>query len=99
MTKAVPLLNERFVLAEDAFAEIRIWQVPRAVAGSSHDLKYSLALVAAGKCVLRYDNEAGKGDHRHMADGREAPYAFQAAEKLIADLWTEVNEWLARNRS
>lgn len=27
--------------------------------------KYSLARVADGACVLRYDNEAGKGDHRH----------------------------------
>jgi len=96
---ATLLLRERVVLAEDVFAEIRIWQVPRAVRGSSHDLKYTLALVAAGRCVLRYDNEAGKGDHRHMEDGREVTYAFRDAEGLIADFWMEVDEWLARNRS
>jgi Family of unknown function (DUF6516) len=27
--------------------------------------KYRLALVADGICVLRYDNETGKNDHRH----------------------------------
>jgi hypothetical protein len=32
----------------------------------AHELWYRLALVVGGKCVLRYDNEAGKGDHRHV---------------------------------
>ena len=93
------LLHERVVLAEDVFAEIRIWQVPRVLPGSSHDLKYSLALVAANECVLRYENEAGKGDHRHTEVGDEAAYAFRDADTLIADFWMDVNEWLARNRS
>lgn len=97
--KAVLLLHERIVLAGDVFAEIRIWQVPRAVRGSSHDLKYSLALVATGECVLRYDNEAGKGDHRHTEGGGEAAYTFRDADTLIADFWTEVDQWLAANRS
>jgi hypothetical protein len=86
------------VLAQDVFAEIRIWQVPQPVRGSQHDLKYSLALVARRHCVLRYDNEAGKGDNRHTEDGRETGYAFRDAEGLIADFWVEVDEWLARNR-
>jgi Family of unknown function (DUF6516) len=73
VSKAILLLRERVVLAEDVFAEIRILRVPRAVAGSPHDLKYSLALVAAGQCVLRYDNEAGKGDHRHMGTEAKPP--------------------------
>ena len=86
------------MLAEDVFAEIRIWRVPRKVPGSAHDLKYSLALVAARRCVLRYDNEAGKGDHRHGEEGRQTPYAFSDAETLIADFWKEVDGWLAGNR-
>jgi hypothetical protein len=99
VTTAILLLHERVVLAEDVFAEIRIWRVPRLVAGSIHDLKYSLALIAARRCVLRYDNEAGKGDHRHTADGREIAYAFENADTLIADFWAEVDRWLARSRS
>ena len=99
VSKAIPLLHERVVLARDVFAEIRIWRVPRSVLGSTHDLKYSLALVAARTCVLRYDNESGKGDHRHMEDGSEAAYAFRNADTLIADFWTEVDEWLVKNRS
>ncbi len=99
MVRASLLLHERVVLAEDVFVEIRVWRVPRPVPGSAHDLKDSLALVAARRCVLRYDNEAGKGDHRHSQDGAEFPYPFDDAETLIADFWREVDEWMAANRS
>ncbi|MBM3529035.1 MAG: hypothetical protein FJX62_13175 [Alphaproteobacteria bacterium] len=86
------LLRERHVLAEDLFVEIVIWRVPRAVRGSAHSFKYRLALVAAGRCVLRYDNEAGKGDHRHVGDV-ERPYAFASFETLISDFWSDVESW------
>lgn len=93
--KAEPLAQERHVLDENAFVEIVIWRVPRAVTGSVHSLKYRLALVVDGQCVLRYDNEAGKGDHRHV--GRvESRYAFSDAETLLADFWTDVDAWRRR---
>ena len=93
--KATVLLDERHVIAEDAFVEIVIWQVPHPVRGSSHTLKYRLALVARGECVLRYDNEVGKGDHRHI--GRlEADYEFKGYERLLEDFWTDVQAWKRR---
>jgi len=36
------------------------------LAGSVHSFKYRLAHVVRGVCVLRDDNEAGRGDHRHV---------------------------------
>ena len=33
---------------------------------------------------MRYDNEAGKGDHRHYAD-REESYRVESVERLLAD--------------
>jgi Family of unknown function (DUF6516) len=57
-------LKERHQLRADAFVELRIWLAPKSVCGSVHRFKYALAYVVAGVCVLRYDNEAGKGDHR-----------------------------------
>jgi hypothetical protein len=86
------LLHERHQVGADSFVEFRIWQVPRQVRGSAHDLKYSLAYVVAGICVLRYDNEAGKGDHRHIGSA-EAPYRFTTAEALLADFWKDVERW------
>ncbi len=90
--KAELLLRERHVIAKDAFVELRVWRVPRAVKGSSHSYKYSLALVAAGGCVLRYDNEPGKGDHRH-AGRTEAIYKFTTPESLLRDFWRDVDRW------
>jgi hypothetical protein len=90
--RAEPLLQERRVLAEDSFVELVVWQVPTPVAGSAHEFKYRLALVVKGMCVLRYDNESGKGDHRHLA-GVETPYTFKSPARLLADFWDDVNLW------
>jgi hypothetical protein len=55
-------------------------------------LKYRLALVIEGLCVLRYDNEPGKGDHKHVGD-KEGEYIFTTAETLLDDFWKDVNNW------
>ena len=92
--KAVELLSERIPQGDDAFAELRLYRVPAPVPGSSHDFKCRFALVVRGVCVLRYDNEAGKGDHRHRG-GDEVPYAFTTASGLLADFWADVDRWRA----
>ena len=83
------LIDERHVLAEDAFVEIVVWRLSKPLRGSTHKFKYRLALIENGVCVLRYDNEAGKGDHRHVAD-KEYTYRFTDAETLLAAFWSEV---------
>lgn len=90
--KADLLLNERHQLTANSFAELRVWSVSQPVGGSSHDLKYTLAYVVAGACVLRYDNEAGKGDHRPIG-GVETAYTFTTPAKLMADFWNDVDQW------
>lgn len=90
--KAEALLHERHQLRADAFVELRIWRVPNPVRGSAHDLKYALAYVVGGVCVLRYDNEAGKGDHRHLG-AAESAYAFTTPAQLLADFWNDVDQW------
>ena len=92
--KAELLLRERQGLTETAFVEVVIWRVPRPARASGHDFKYSLALVAEGVCILRYDNEAGKGDHKHI-DGREMAYRFIDLITLQADFWNDVEAWRA----
>ena len=95
--KAVPLLRTRVAYSETAFAELSIWKVPKPVAGSTHSFKYRLAYVVNGVCVVRYDNEAGKGDHRHFG-AEESPYAFQTPEKLVADFERDRMRWTHENR-
>jgi uncharacterized protein DUF6516 len=90
--KAELLIDERHVLDPRMFVEIVVWQLPRPARGSAHRFKYRLALVVDGVCMLRYDNETGKGDHRHVRDVEE-PYVFSDADTLLADFWREVEEW------
>ena len=90
--KAALLLRMRLVLTETAFVETVVWRVPEPVRGSRHDFKYRLALVADGVCVLRYDNEAGKGDHKHLG-AVEMLYVFTTPAKLLADFWFDVDQW------
>lgn len=85
------LLEERHIVAENAFAELVVWRLPSPVVGSAHDLKYRLAFVVNGECVLRYDNESGKGDHKHLG-GQERPYEFTTPAQLIEDFWNDVDQ-------
>lgn len=87
--KAQLLLKQRFVLSEAAFAEIVIWQLQAPLDGSAHDYKYRLAYVVNGECVLRYDNEAGKGNHLHINE-QEINYNFESTEQLIDDFFVQI---------
>ena len=90
------LLRERHILAEGAFAELVVWRLSDRPEGARHSYKYRLAFVVSGRCVVRYDNERGKGDHRH-ADGKEEPYEFSTAEALLECFWRDVDEWRQRH--
>ena len=83
------LIDERHVLDARAFVEMIVWRLPRPARGSRHSFKYRLALVVDEVCVLRYDNESGKGDHRHFRD-EESPYRFVDTDVLLADFWRDV---------
>ncbi len=90
--KAAPLLRRRVIVAADAFVDIVVWKVPGPVSPSAHDFRYRLAYVVGGQCVLRYDNERGKGDHRHT-ETTEEPYSFSTPDQLMADFAADVERW------
>lgn len=94
--KARELFSRRVPVAEQSFVELVLWEVPEPLSGSKHRYKYRLAFVVAGTCVLRYDNEAGKGDHKHM-HGKEVKYRFVSVDKLVADFFEEVKRWRDEN--
>jgi hypothetical protein len=66
--RAELIVRKRQNLTDEAFIEMVAWKVPVPVPGSGHDVKYRLALMSDAICVLRYDNERGKGDHKHVGD-------------------------------
>jgi hypothetical protein len=89
---AEPLLAERLALDERSFVELVAWRLVQPVDGCSHHLKYRVAYVVEGECVVRYDNETGNGDRRHIG-GREVPYVFRSLETLQVDFWSDIAAW------
>lgn len=90
-------MRTRIAFSASAFAELVLWQLPKPGAGSAHGFKYRLAYVVNGVCVLRYDNEVGKSDHRHFG-GKESLYKFSTPEQLIADFQRDIARWNHENR-
>jgi hypothetical protein len=87
--KATLLVHERLVFDDGDIIEIRIWRVPQPVPPTTHGLKYSLFYGRPGQRVVGYDNERGKGDHRHLR-GVETPYVFVSIEKMLADFRADI---------
>lgn len=90
--KAELVMDDRYVLEEGVVAELVVWQLPQPLPASTHTFKYRLAYIVQGECVVRYDNEAGKGDHKHVG-GREFSYTFVSVEQLTVDFWADVAAW------
>ncbi len=87
--KAELLFRQRIDYDDGAIVEMVLWRVPSPVPPSAHHLKYSLFYGRPGVREVGYDNERGKGDHRHIR-GVETPYRFTSVEKLVADFWSDV---------
>ncbi|MCW5969673.1 MAG: hypothetical protein KIT57_14290 [Blastocatellales bacterium] len=96
--KAALLVRNRIVYSESSFAELILWHLPNPVEGSTHRFKYRLAYIVDGMCVVRYDNERKKGDHRHFGEKEDA-YIFVSPEQLIADFQKDIERWNSENRS
>ena len=88
-------MRQRAELDDDSFIEVVIWTFPQPLAGSAHSYNDRLVLVSKNICVLRYDNEAGKGDHKHV-DGLEVEYDFAGIDRLLTDFYNEVERWSLR---
>lgn len=71
------------------FVQITVWQVPSPVPPSEHAFKYRLVYVVDGVRLVGYDNERGKGDHKHVGEA-ERPYAFTDVATLVTDFWEDV---------
>ena len=87
--KAELLIRERVVYPNGALTEMVVWRLPTPAPPSRHRFKYRLVYVVGGRRVLGYDNERGKGDHRHFGD-REEVFAFSSIEQLLFKFRSEV---------
>jgi hypothetical protein len=89
MGRAILILHRKRFYDDGAISEMKLWLVPAPVRGSKHLFKYSLFYGREGERLVGYDNEAGKGDHRHYG-GREEVYRFTTREQLLMDFLKDV---------
>ena len=95
---AVLLFRSKFVYPDGAIREMALWKLPMPTPEHPHGFKYRLHYgYPFHKASVRYDNEKGKGDHRHTAD-REEPYKFTDVETLVADFLSDI-ERMRREKS
>jgi hypothetical protein len=88
--KARLIYREKYVYDDGAIREMVIWQLPEESSDKPHGLKYRLYYgLADGACLVRYDNETGKGDHRHIRDTEES-YTFKNVETLVANFLSDI---------
>ena len=74
----------------DGLIEIVIWRVPVQAEPCAHNYKYRLVYIVGGIRVVGYDNEQGKGDHKHFG-ALETGYTFVNVATLLADFWLDVD--------
>lgn len=87
--KAKRIYYDKAVLPDGSIVEMVIWQLPNPTDDRPHGLKYRLFYGRDGKRIVGYDNERGKGDHKHLFDV-EKHYNFTSVEKLIADFIADI---------
>ena len=87
--KAQRIFYDKTMLPDGAIVEMVIWQLPSPSDDRPHGLKYQLFCGRDGKRIVGYDNERGKGDHKHLLDV-EKRYKFVSVEKLIADFLADI---------
>jgi hypothetical protein len=89
---AVPLARAKEVRDDGSIVEVVIWELTEPLLPCTHRYKYRLYFGAEGVSRVRYDNERGKGDHRHVGE-QEFAYPFTSLEQLLEDFQADIEHW------
>jgi len=88
--KAKLIFREKNLLEGGYIVELVLWELPNKTKDRPHEYKYRLYFGDSdGNCLVRYDNESGKGDHKHIGE-KEISYEFVDRDKLIKDFYRDV---------
>ena len=94
MRKAVLILDTKTVLQDGRILQRNIWKLPQPEPNRSHGFKYRLYCGKNGQTIVRYDNEAGKGDHRHIGPNElESAHPFTSLVQLLRDFAQDVEQF------
>ncbi len=90
--KAMLLARSKEIRDDVSMVEVVVWELPEPLPPSTHNFKYRLFYGAADTCHVRYDNERGKGDHRHVGENEYA-YNFTTIDQLLDDFERDIANW------
>lgn len=87
--KAVLIYRRMETRADGVKLDMVIWQLPAPTEDRPQGVKYRLWAGRDGVTLVRYDNEAGKGDHKHVG-AEEFPYVWRGMAALVEDFLNDV---------
>ena len=90
--KARLLAHTKEIRDDGSIVEVVVWELPEPLPPSTHRYKYRLFYGTEAVCRVRYDNERGKGDHRHFGV-QETDYSFTTVEQLLDDFERDITNW------
>ena len=90
--KAILLARTKDVRSDGSIVEVVVWRLSKPLSPSKHLYKYRLYYGSGGDSRVRYDNERGKGDHRHIGEKEEA-YDFTTIDRLLNDFEHDIADW------
>lgn len=91
--KARLILDTKTVLTDGRIIQRKVWKLLQPTEGKPHTLKYRLYCGKHGKTIVRYDNETGKGDHRHVGQEEvESAYDFVSLVQLLIDFDADIEQ-------
>ncbi len=91
LMKARLIIRDKVLYDDGYFSEVVIWKTPTNVPPTTHAYKYRLFYGTSGERIIGYDNERGKGDHRHYRTV-ELPYTFSSVVDLLNDFEADMNK-------
>lgn len=86
------MVHTKEVRDDGSIIEIVVWLLDTPIPPCRHNYKYRLYFGTHGESCVRYDNERGKGDHRHIGT-KEEHYNFSSIVQLLADFCSDVEGW------
>ena len=89
--KATLILDSKTILEDGRLIQRKIWQLAKPDSSHQHGFKYSLYCGNSGVTIVRYDNETGKGDHKHVGSAElEVAYVYMSLQQLLADFVLDI---------
>lgn len=85
------LFKDKYVYRDGAIREMIICQLPATDPERPHGLKYRLFYGTPDQSLVRFDNERGKGDHRHFGDQEEV-YSWVSVKQLVEDFKADIDQ-------